>query len=126
MITGVKSIDRFPVETTCKNTDITGFGPGGIYNMHCLALMSGIPFGKSKVEPEDIDDSCFLNEEETKLSIKKKTKCQNYIPTKYVGSEPLPTSGRGKQFILYCRDGNPNDSHRVFGSLDGLYGYNAE
>lgn len=126
MITGSRRIDLFPEETTCQNTDITGFSPGSTYKMHCLALMSSIPFGKSEVLPYPIESGCFLNDEETKLNFPTLIKCQNFIPTKYVGSGSLGTSSRGRKFVLYCRNGIPDDKHRFFGNTDGIYGFNAE
>ena len=127
MLTGLASIDSLPEESTCRNTDHTAFSAGSTYNMHCQALMPNIPFGKSEVLPYQIDSSLFLNEEETKLAFATKLMCQNYIPTRYVGSEDIPYSkNRGKQFMLFCRNGNPDDQHRVFGTEDGLYGYNKE
>lgn len=124
MLTGIASIEALPEESTCRNTDHTGFSAGSTYNVHCQALMPNIPFGKSEQLPYQIEKTLFLNEGETELSFASQLTCQNYIPTKFVGIGPIDYSqNRGTEFMLFCRNGNPSDQHRVFGTEEGLYGY---
>ena len=130
MITGTTSVGRVVEESTCRSTKDYRFTDVGIYQIHSNALMPNIPFDSSKIILEEIDSSIFLNDKSTKLNIIKHIACQNFLTTKYIGHAPLEfykkntTTKKGRQFILICKNGNPNEIYRYFGTEAAIRGYN--
>ena len=128
MIIGTFSVPRVVEESICRNTRDYEFSEVGDYHIHSTSLMPNIPFEESAVTPYSIDDSLFINDEETQLKFESSINCQNYLTTKYVGRAPLefygPKTKTGREFIIICRDGNPSYKTRVFGTEDAIRGYN--
>lgn len=130
MITGTYSVGRVVQESTCRSAKDYRFTAIGVYKIHANALMPNIKFGEAKETPNKIKKTIFLNEKKPKLPAT--TKTQNYLTTKYIGRAPLEfyssgSSGktkRGRQFVLLCREGNPNKDYRVFGTEQAIRGYN--
>jgi len=92
--------------------------------------MPNIPFAEAAIETCEVDESIFVNDEETKLQIQPTIKCQNFLSTRYIGRYPLEfyKAGQytemGRQFVLVCRGGNPTEDYRVFGTEAAIRGYN--
>lgn len=132
MIYGTFQVGRVVEESVCRSSKDYRFSEVGIYRIHSNALMPNIPFGEASVEPYQIDSSIFVNDKDTKLNFKPTIKCQNFLSTRYIGRAPLEfyrsgeTTKMGRQFILICRNGNPNESFRVFGTESAIRGYNRD
>lgn len=130
MISGVFSIPRVIEESVCRTSKDYRFTDVGIYKIHSTALMPDIPFDEAVVLPGEIDASIFINDNETKPSFMTTTECQNFLSTRYIGRAPLEwyqgdqKTKMGRQFILICRNGNPTEEYRVFGTEDAIRGYN--
>ena len=130
MISGVMRIPRVPEETICRSSKDYRFTDVGVYKIHSTALMPNIPFGEAAETPMPIDPTIFINDKDTKLKFKSTIKVQNYLSTFYVGRAPLEFySGKGvtkmgREFVLLCRQGNPNPDYRVFGTDTAVHGYN--
>jgi len=130
MITGTSTVNRVAEESTCRSTKDYRFTDVGIYQIHSNALMPNIPFESSKTTLEDIDPSIFLNDDSTKLNIIRHVVTQNFLTTKYIGHAPLEfykkntVTKMGRQFILICKNGNPNETYRYFGTEAAIRGYN--
>ena len=92
--------------------------------------MPNIPFEEAKVTSNPIDESIFINDEETKLDFESSIDTQNFLTTRYIGRAPLEwydngeTTEIGRQLVLICKDGNPSEKNRVFGTEDAISGYN--
>jgi hypothetical protein len=130
MITGTYIVPRVLEESICRTAKDYKLSEIGDYKIHGTTLMTNIPFEEAKVFPEDIDDTIFINDEETKLELDKNVNCQNFLTTKYVGRAPLefygPVTKMGREFILICHDGNPAYNNRIFGTKDSIYSYNKD
>lgn len=130
MITGVCPLFNIPEESVCRTSKDYRFTELGLYKIHSTVLMSNIDFEEAKETPEEIDDSIFINDEETKPEFEKTIDCQNYITTRYIGRAPLEwyqgddKTKLGRQFLLVCREGRCIASYRVFGTEDAVHGYN--
>ena len=128
MIIGTFSVPRVVEECICRSSKDYKFSEVGDYKIHSTTLMPNIEFEEAEVFPEDIDDSIFINDEETKLEVESTVKCQNFLTTNYVGRAPLeyygPDTKRGREFVLICRNGDPTYLSRVFGTEDAIRGYN--
>jgi len=130
MINGTYSVNRVAEESTCRSAKDYKFTDIGMYKIHANALMPNIPFEEASEIPEVIDNTIFLNDDETKLSFAKTTKCQNYLTTQFIGRAPLEFYGgtdntkKGRQFILKCLGGNPNMKYRYFGTEAAIRGHN--
>ncbi len=128
MILGTFSVPRVVVECICRSSKDYKFSELGDYKIHSTTLMPNIEFEEAKVFPEQIDDSIFINDDETKLELESEIKCQNFLTSNYVGRAPLeyygPDTKMGRQFVLICKDGDPSYLSRVFGTEDSIRGYN--
>lgn len=129
MIIGTFLIPRVVQESVCRIAKDYYFTDVNRYQIHSTTLMPNIPFEESLVQPQEIDASIFLNDTETKLDLENNIQCQNFLTTKFVGRAPLEWAGQektkmGRQFVLICRDGNPSDAYRVFGTEAAIRGYN--
>lgn len=132
MIIGIYRCGRVIMESHCRNTRDYRFTEVGDYHIHSTSLMPAIPFDYSEVWEMEIDESIFINDEETKLYLPEEIDCQNYLTTKYVGRAPLEYytkddygyTHKGRQFILICRENDPTYPYRVFGTEDAIRGYN--
>ncbi len=130
MINGKISVARPVAESTCRITQDYKLTEVADYRIHVSGWMPNIKFAESLIEPYSIDESIFINDEETKLSLENSIKCQNFMTTKYVGRAPLeyygPPTEIGRQFLSKCKDGDPGYYSRVFGTQDALSGFNAK
>ena len=94
--------------------------------------MPNIQFEESSIQPKSIDESIFINDDETKLYFEKNIECQNFLTTRYIGRAPLEYyeedqyTKMGRQFILICRGGNPKEQYRIFGTENAIRGYNKD
>ncbi len=131
MIMGTYNIPRVVRESICRIVKDYFLTEEGDYRIHSTTLMPLIPFPTcdEDADPylEDIDDSIFLNDKDTKLIIKKQIYVQWYLTTYYQGRAPLeyygPPTLRGRQFTLICHDCNPGYNERRFGTKDTMRGY---
>ena len=129
MLTGTTSPGNIVEESVCRSAKDYRFTSIGVYKIHANALMASIKFGEAAETPEVIKTSIFLNEEKPKLPTT--IKCQNYITTKYVGRAPLEfysgnnMTKRGREFLLICREGNPNADYRTFGTEQAIRAVNS-
>ena len=130
MIHGTASVRRVVEESTCRSSEDFRFTDIGVYKIHSTSLMPIIPFEKASVYKEDIDDSIFVNDKQTKPYFEKFIYCQNFLSTRYVGRAPLEYytvddyTLMGREFLLICREGVPTADYRVFGTEDAIRGYN--
>ena len=130
MIYGTYSIPKVVEESVCRSAKKYQFTNTGIYKIHATSLMPNIPFEEAKVTSNPIDESIFINDEETKLYFESNIDTQNFLTTRYIGRAPLEwydngeTTEIGRQFVLICKDGNPSEKNRVFGTEDAISGYN--
>lgn len=130
MIFGTFSVPRLVEESKCRSCEKYQFTTIRKHKIHSTTLTPNIKFGAPLITNEPIDSSIFVNDDETcKLSFPTTVSCQNYLTTKFVGVLPLEDysdghfTSAGTEFTLVCRNGNPNDTYRVFGTLDGVHGY---
>lgn len=130
MLHGTFIVPRVTEESVCRVSEDCIFTEMKAYKIHATALMPNIPFAAATIQPYDIDSSIFVNDEETKLDFESTIKCQNYLTTRYIGRSPLEWYDKdsktaiGRQFVLICRNGNPSESFRVFGTENAVRGYN--
>jgi len=130
MLHGTYSIPGVIEESLCRNSKSYRFTDIGVYQIHSTSLMPNIPFEASSIQPKPIDSSIFINDEETKLDFEYTIQCQNFLTTRYIGRAPLEwyegeqMTSMGRQFILICRNGNPKEEYRVFGTEAAIRGYN--
>lgn len=130
MISGVFSVPRVIEESVCRTSKDYRFTDVGIYKIHSTALMPEIPFDEAIVLPYEIDSSIFVNDKETMPTFFDTIECQNFLSTRYIGRAPLEwydgaqKTKMGRQFVLICRNGNPTENYRVFGTEDAIRGYN--
>lgn len=130
MIHGVVSVPRVASESVCRSTQEYRFTDLGLYRIHSTALMPNIPFAYSLVSPCQIDSSIFVNDAKTKPQFQSMINFQNFLTTRYVGRAPLEWydhgqyTQMGRQFVLVCREGNPNEDHRSFGTDGAIHSYN--
>lgn len=130
MIHGTSSVGRVIEESTCRSSEDYRFTDVGVYKIHSTSLMPIIPFEQASIYKEDIDDSIFVNDSETKPYFEKFIKCQNFLSTQYVGRAPLEYytadgyTNMGREFVLICREGVPTADYRVFGTEAAIRGYN--
>lgn len=129
MILGTMSIPRVTIESACKSCLPYQYTKIMQCKIHSVALTPNIPFGSPISTPQMIDSSIFINDDTCKLSFPTTVSCQNYLTTKYVGVLPLEDysdghfTPMGREFVLMCRNGNPNSDYRAFGTTDGIHGY---
>lgn len=129
MIYGTFSVARPVEESKCRSSEKYQFTVINKHKIHSTTLTPNIPFGSPLVTREVIDSSIFINDNSTKLSFPTTVSCQNYLTTKFVGVLPLEDysdghyTAAGTEFTLVCRNGNPNEAYRVFGTVDGVHGY---
>jgi len=132
MISQILPVSRVCEESWCRAAKDYRFNEIGVYKIHSTSLMPLIPFETAKQQKENIDETIFLNDDETKLTLNKQIGTQNYLETRYVGRAPLKQysksskSPEGEKFILKCYEGNPNTEFRVFGTEDAIRGYNKD
>ena len=130
MITGILPVGRVVEESWCRGSQEYRYTDIGIYKIHSTSLMPLIPFETAKQQSESIDTTIFINDNETKLTLQKQTKTQNYLETLYVGRAPLKQysksskTAEGEKFLLKCLEGNPNAEYRVFGTESAIHAYN--
>ena len=130
MLHGTYNVSRVVEESVCRSSQDYRFTEIGIYKIHSTSLMPNIPFEEASVQLKEIDDSIFINDEETKLYFENAIYCQNFLTTRFIGRAPLEwynagqTTHMGRQFILLCRNGDPTENYRVFGTEDAIRGYN--
>lgn len=130
MINGTYSVPRVIEESICRSAKDYRFTDIGVYKIHATALMPNIPFGEASVESKEIDKTIFVNDEKTKIEFQQNTKCQNFLSTRFIGRAPLEwyqgdnKTKLGREFLLICRGGNPNEQYRVFGTEAAIRGYN--
>ncbi len=129
MINGTSFVGRVVEESVCRSSKNYRFTDVGIYAIHSNALMPNIPFGAAAVTHKEIDDTIFINDEETHIILNKQIDCQNFISARYTGKVPLEYyqdghyTKMGRQFLLVCRHGIPNSGFRTFSSSSNLEGY---
>ena len=132
MLNGTVSIPRVAEESICRSSIDYRFTEVGLYKIHSTSLMPNIPFEWGRIFPCQIDDSIFINDNETKPSLQHTINFQNFLTTRYIGRAPLEwyegsnMTEMGRQFVLVCRKGNPNSDHRVFGTEGAIHSYNRE
>lgn len=130
MIHGTYSVPRVTEESICRTSKDYKFTDIGIYKVHSTSLMPNIPFEEESNQPYVIDNSIFLNDEETKLEFEENIECQNYLTAKFIGRAPLEWYDKdddtkmGRQFVMICRKGNAGSDYRIFGTEDAIRGYN--
>ena len=130
MIHGTYSVNRVIEESLCRSSQDYRFTEIGVYKIHSTSLMPNIPFEEASIQPFEIDSSIFINDEETKLDFESHIDCQNFLSTKFIGRAPLEwyegdqTTLMGRQFVLICRNGDPKEEYRVFGTEAAIRGYN--
>ena len=130
MIHGTYSINKVVEESVCRSTQDYRFTELGVYKIHSTSLMPNIQFEESSVQPMEIDPSIFINDEETKLDLEPAIECQHFLTTRFIGRAPLEwydgeqQTLMGRQFVLICRNGDPNEQYRVFGTESAIRGYN--
>lgn len=130
MISGTFGVPRVVEESVCRSSKDYRFSELGVYKIHSTALMPEIPFEEAAVTPETIDTTIFINDDETKLDFTETIDCQNFLSTRYIGRAPLEwyegdkKTKMGRKFVLICRNGNPTEKYRVFGTEDAIHGYN--
>lgn len=130
MLHGTYSVPRVTEESVCRSSLDYRFTELGVYKIHSTALMPNIPFAEAAVQPYEIDDSIFINDAETKLDFEPNIQCQNFLTTRYIGRAPLEwyngneKTKMGRQFVMICRNGNPSEEFRVFGTENAVRGYN--
>jgi len=130
MIIGRTLVPQVIEDSTCRNTQAYEFSEVGDYKVHGTSLMPNIPFEESSITPYEIDESIFINVDETELKFEKNVRCQNFLTTQYVGRAPLefygPKTKRGRVFLLKCIGGDPSYDTRVFGTKDAIRGFNRD
>lgn len=133
MIFGTYSIPRVIEESVCRSAKDYRFTDIGIYKIHTNTLLPNIEFEEAVEQPNLIDKSIFINDEETMPVLSETVQCQNYITARYIGRAPLEWYGDddgtgetklGRQFVLLCRGGNTSMEYRIFGTEDAIRGYN--
>ena len=130
MIHGTYGVGRVIEESICRSSKDYRFTELGLYKIHSTSLMPNIPFEEASIQPREIDKSIFINDAETKLDFQNTIRCQNFLTTRYIGRAPLEwyqgnqTTLMGRQFILICRNGNPTEDYRAFGTEAAVRGYN--
>lgn len=130
MLHGTYNVKRVVEESICRTSQDYRFTEIGIYKIHSTSLMPNIPFDEASIQPKEIDNSIFINDNQTKLYFQNTINCQNFLTTKYIGRAPLEwyhgdeTTKMGRQFILICRNGDPTEPYRIFGTEDAIRGYN--
>ena len=129
MIIGTYSIPRVTEESACRSSQAYQYTEIMQCKIHSVALTPNIPFGAPLSSPYPVDSSIFINGDDCKLSLPSVVNCQNYLTTKFVGVLPYEDysdghfTPMGTEFVLMCRNGNPNSDYRAFGSADGVHGY---
>ena len=154
MLIGTHKVARVVEECVCRNSLDYRFTELADYRVHSTALMPEIPFEPAEQLQHEIDDSIFINDEDTQLDFESYIFCQNYLTTRYIGRAPLeyyitdgvipirrarmpyypylrrPQSNEftlfGREFVMLCRNGDPNYPHRVFGTENAIRGYNKD
>ena len=130
MIYGTYSVPRVQEESTCRSAKDYKFTDVGVYKIHSNTLMPNVNFEEESTQLFEIDSSIFINDAETALTIESSVDCQNFITARYIGRAPLEwydedmDTKLGREFVLLCRNGNPNAEYRVFGTEDAIRGYN--
>ena len=130
MIYGTYSVPRVVEESTCRSAKDYKFTEIGVYKIHSNVLLPNVNFEEESTQPHEIDASIFLNDGETALEFPETIDCQNFLTARYIGRAPLEwyegdnETKLGREFVLLCRDGNPNAEYRVFGTEDAIRGYN--
>lgn len=130
MLHGTFSVNRVVEESLCRSSMDYRFTEIGIYKIHSTSLMPNIPFEEASIQPYEIDPSIFINDEETKLDLENTINCQNFLTTRFIGRAPLEyyeedqMTLMGRQFLLICRNGDPKEDYRVFGTEAAIRGYN--
>lgn len=132
MLHGTYSVGKVIEESICRSSKDYRFTDVGVYQIHSTSLMPNIPFEEASIQPKEIDSSIFINDEETKLDFENTIKCQNFLSTKYIGRAPLEWYEKdqytkmGRQFVLICRNGDPKEEYRAFGTEAAIRGYNKD
>lgn len=132
MLSGTFTIPRTVEESVCRSSKDYRFTEVGLYKIHSNALMPEIPFEEAAITPQEVDYSIFVNDEETMPSFTDTIDTQNFLTTRYIGRAPLEwyhddlKTLMGRQFVLICRNGNPTENYRVFGTNDAIRGYNRD
>lgn len=130
MLYGTYTVPRVTEESTCRVSEDYRFTELDVYKIHSTALMPNIPFEKAAILPYEIDSSIFVNDEKTKIDFEETIKCQNFLTTRFIGRAPLEWYSKdqktktGRQFIMVCRNGNPAEQFRIFGTENAIRGYN--
>ena len=132
MIHGTFNVGKVIEESVCRTSKDYRFTELGVYKIHSTSLMPNIPFEEASIQPKEIDSSIFINDDETKLDFENNIKCQNFLTTRFIGRAPLEwyegdaQTKMGRQFILICRNGDPKEEYRVFGTESAIRGYNKD
>jgi hypothetical protein len=130
LLHGTFAVGGVVEESLCRSSQDYRFTEIGIYKIHSTSLMPNIPFEEASIQPQEIDSSIFINDEETKLDFENMIQCQNFLTTRFIGRAPLEwyegdnMTLMGRQFILICRNGDPDEEYRVFGTEAAIRGYN--
>jgi hypothetical protein len=130
LLHGTYSVGGVVEESVCRSSQDYRFTEIGVYKIHSTSLMPNIPFEEASIQPQEIDSSIFINDEESKLDFENNIECQNFLSTRFIGRAPLEwyhednMTLMGRQFILICRGGNPDEEYRVFGTENAIRGYN--
>ena len=130
MLHGTYVVPRIPEESVCRSATDYRFTELGVYKIHSTSLMPEITFDEQATLIKTIDNSIFINDSETALTFSSPINCQNFITARYIGRAPLEwyegnkKTKIGREFVLICRGGNPNEDYRIFGTEDAIRGYN--
>jgi hypothetical protein len=130
MLNGTYTVGRVSEEFICRSAKDYRFTDTGIYKVHANALMPNIRFETAREINNSIDKTIFINDDETKLSIQSSIQCQNYLTALFIGRAPLEWYNQGdytrmgRQFIMICKNGNPDPEYRVFGTEAAIRGFN--
>lgn len=130
MIIGTASVPGIEEESVCRLTQPTMLTEVGDYQFASNAFMAGIPFEESKIVPEEIDSSIFMNSQGTELSFDSTVLTQNFVTAKYIGRAPLEYYGEptevGREFTMICKDGLALYGNLVVGTQSAIEGYNKD
>lgn len=130
MMSGTYSLPKVTEEMVCRNTKDYYFVEVGLYQIHSTTIMTYIPFGESNKWKEKIEDTIFVNDEETKPQFDDELELQNFLTTKYVGRAPLEwyepglKTKIGRKFVLVCSEGIPMARYRYFGTESAVHSFN--
>lgn len=132
MINGTFSVPRVPEESTCRTSKDYQFTDTGIYKIHSTSLMPNVQFDEAVEENNSVDETIFVNDEDTQLTFQPQIKQQNYMTCQFIGRAPLEWYNEGeftkmgREFMLICNGGKTGSDFMVFGTEAAIRGYNRD